>query len=112
MPALPRRESGDESQMMRQLEANETFPDPYSTEPLVVDWMPRSLVRRLCVMDPGQASERLIDLQDENKRLREAARNVISVFMADAMLDDPDGKWDAAINELEAAAGLGQQEGS
>jgi hypothetical protein len=38
----------------------------------------------------------------EFERLREAARKLIGVF------DDPDGKWGAAINELEDAAGLSQ----
>lgn len=45
-------------------------------------------------------------------RLREAARQVIGTFMADRFLDDTEGKWNAAINELEDAADLGQQTGS
>jgi chromosome segregation ATPase len=45
----------------------------------------------------------------ENERIREAARRVISVFMADTHLDDPDGHWEKAINALEDAAGFTQQ---
>jgi hypothetical protein len=46
-----------------------------------------------------------VPLHEQNERLREAARWLIDAYMGGAPLED-------AINHLEAAAGLRQQEGS